>query len=122
MKHPTVSDEYPIGATEEDISEPKAVGVLTVIIYFKDLLSHILPPDSAGLQVVVENTCNQSFTYELDGPTAQFMGRGDLHDPAFDSLEHFATLTSLEKHFLAEYNNVYAGYVSTMSYPQQITI
>jgi hypothetical protein len=35
----------------------------------------------------VKDTCDHSFTYDLDGNTATFLGVGDFHDPAHDSTE-----------------------------------
>jgi hypothetical protein len=39
-----------------------------------------------GINVVLRNTCNQSFTYLLNGPDAYYIGEGDLHDKTFDEL------------------------------------
>jgi hypothetical protein len=39
-----------------------------------------------GINVVLRNTCNQSFTYLLNGPDAYYIGEGDLHDKAYDEL------------------------------------
>ena len=36
---------------------------------------------------VVSNPCTESFSYRIEGPSAIFMGIGDLHDGTFDSLE-----------------------------------
>jgi hypothetical protein len=49
-------------------------------------LSNILPPNSKGVIVVFENTCDQVFTYRIDGENAIYVGRGDQHDSKYDSL------------------------------------
>jgi hypothetical protein len=94
--------------TKNDLSEPRAVGAITMIIYVRDLIRDVLPSDSEGVHVVFENTCNQTFTYQIDGPSALFLGRGDHHDPAFDSLEQKSTFVSLDK-TISHGSPVYSG-------------
>jgi hypothetical protein len=44
------------------------VGLFTMMFFWRDLIRDILPPGSDGTVVVLENGCNQSFSYQLDGP------------------------------------------------------
>jgi class 3 adenylate cyclase len=37
--------------------------------------------------VILENTCDQMYTYQIDGTEARYIGAGDLHDPKYDYLE-----------------------------------
>ena len=46
-----------------------------------------MPPGTTGIIVVLENSCNQTYTYEVDGTEASFLGHGDLHDTHYDYLE-----------------------------------
>ena len=37
--------------------------------------------------MILQNTCGQSYTYQVDGGEATFIGHGDLHDPKYDHLQ-----------------------------------
>jgi hypothetical protein len=71
----------------ENPADYQLLGFLTVSVYWRDILANILPRGDNGLVVVFENECNPTFTFQLDGPNVTFLGRGDLHDPAFDYLQ-----------------------------------
>jgi len=86
---PIIRILYPILDTEEGaltIDQPHSnvVGIIASSFFWRDFLENILPNGERGLVVVFENTCNQSFTYELSGKEAQWLGPGDLHDPQFN--------------------------------------
>ncbi|CAB9498281.1 Receptor-type guanylate cyclase gcy [Seminavis robusta] len=69
-----------------DTDTRKMVGILVSHIYFRVFFANILPQNSHGIQIVVQNTFNQTYTYQIDGPIVTFMGEGDFHDPHFDHL------------------------------------
>jgi hypothetical protein len=73
------------------------VGVLTIVIFFRELLEDILRSDIRGLLVVIEDSCGngQAFTYQLNGPKAIYLGAGDLHDTKYDSLGYSSTFGEL---------------------------
>jgi hypothetical protein len=50
--------------------------------YFEELL----PEDTPGVVVVLENTCEGPFTYTVVGEKAEYMGQGDLHARKFDNM------------------------------------
>jgi hypothetical protein len=50
--------------------------------YFEGLL----PEDTPGVVVVLENTCEGAFTYTVVGKKAEYMGQGDRHAPHFDDM------------------------------------
>jgi class 3 adenylate cyclase len=52
------------------------------------LFSNTLPPSVQGLIVVVENTCEQQYTLQLNGPQVANLGSGDRHNTKFNSLVH----------------------------------
>jgi hypothetical protein len=76
---------YPIIADSDEGNET-VVGVYSISIFWRHLITNILPPDSDGIVVVFENACNQTFTYEINGPEAHYLGPGDLHDEKYDYL------------------------------------
>jgi hypothetical protein len=47
----------------------------------------LLPEGVTGIVTVIRNTCNQSFTYEINGPEATYLGEGDLHETKYDDME-----------------------------------
>ena len=66
--------------------ETEIKAVLLIFIYWRTYLDYILPQSSDGLVVILENTCNQTYTYEVDGIHSTFIGNGDLHDHRYDYL------------------------------------
>ena len=75
--------------------EQHVVGVLTFILYWRELINNILPANSNGVIVVVENACDQVFTYQLNGPDTVYLGPGDQHDPKYDYLGRTSSLFEL---------------------------
>lgn len=59
-------------------------GVVSVTFFWRDMLNEILPEENKGLQVVLENTCNQTFTYTWSESELQYLGEGDVHEGEFD--------------------------------------
>lgn len=66
-----------------DGNNREVVGVLKATIHWRWYLRNILPETDYGITVVVENECDGSFTYQLDGPEARVIGVGDRHDTKF---------------------------------------
>jgi class 3 adenylate cyclase len=79
----------------QDASENDVAGVVAVTFYWRELIRHILPSGSDGMNVVVANTCNQTFTYELRGEEAFYLGPSDLHDSEYDHLQQSIPLGAL---------------------------
>jgi hypothetical protein len=61
----------------------EVVGFLKATIHWHWYLRNVLPETDYGITVVIENECDGSFTYQLDGATASVIGFGDLHDRKF---------------------------------------
>jgi hypothetical protein len=86
----------PIFRTRDQTGEP--VGVLTAEMPWNSYFLNLLPEDIDGIFLVVRNTCNQTFTYLIDGPDVTFLGVGDRHDPMFTSYresDNFTTFVSV---------------------------
>lgn len=62
------------------------VGAILGGIYWRTYLSGLLPSGSNGIDVVLRNTCDQVYTYRVDGLEASFAGIGDLHQTQYDRL------------------------------------
>ena len=88
-REPIVRTLYPIldtadGAITEDNNSSKVVGIIASGFFWRTFLENILPDEERGLVVIFQNTYNQSFTYEVNGANATWLGPGDLHEPEFD--------------------------------------
>lgn len=57
-----------------------------------------MPSSVEGIYAVVRNTCNQSFTYELVGEEAYFLGNGALHEPEYAYLNRSVDLMGIHTH------------------------
>lgn len=68
----------------------QVVGMLFVMVYWQRYLDCLLPDMQETLQsplvAVLENTCAQAFTYEIQGSQATFLGVGDMHDETYGDL------------------------------------
>lgn len=83
-----------IDTTSSDLE--MSVGVLAFSFYWRKTITHILPENAFGIIVVFQNSCNQTYTYRLDGAEATFLGAGDRHDTNYD---HMGISASLTDHF-----------------------
>lgn len=82
-------DGYPVSLLMTPIHkgvrrQSPIVAVLVGVIPWNDFLENLLPEGEDGIIVVVSNE-RQAFTFEINGPTVDYLGTGDLHDPAYDS-------------------------------------
>jgi hypothetical protein len=99
----------------------KMVSVFSMTFYWRDLIENILPPGSDGSVVVFKNTCNQTFTYQINGPHVEYVGVGDLHDPKYDYLKQESRLNDLKE--FATGNRQYTGLpLSETSCPYTVSI
>ncbi|CAB9497512.1 Receptor-type guanylate cyclase gcy [Seminavis robusta] len=71
----------------KDFDQKEVVGVMIFGVYWRTLLSRLLPTGTNGVVVVLENTAGQQYTYRIDGTDATFEGHGDFHDTRYDRLE-----------------------------------
>jgi len=83
-----------------DFSENStAVGAMWALIHWALYFQNQLPNNARGLIVVLENSCNSTYTYRIDGSHVKPLGDGDLHDPDFES---FVRTASFEDVFSIE--------------------
>ena len=82
-----------------DKESRKFVGQLLILLRWNVYFSDILPDGVRGISLVLENTCNDTATWEIEGKTARFVGLGDLHDDSYDSYKlsgFFNTYTNVD--------------------------
>jgi len=99
---PVIRVLYPIldtadGAITKDEPNSKLVGILASSFFWRQFLENILPNEERGLVAVFKNTCNQSFTYEINGHHAKYLGPSDLHDnkPEWETLGNSLTFSDI---------------------------
>ena len=57
-------------------------------------LSRLLPEGTNGVYAVLSNSCAQVVTYKINGPTAVYLGEGDLHETKYDNLRDTLSFTA----------------------------
>jgi hypothetical protein len=70
------------------------VAVVTGGMAWDVALKDVLQDQQTGVRVVIRNTCNQNYTYEINGPTVDFVGEGDLHEIFYNRMEVVVNLST----------------------------
>lgn len=76
----------PVYETVQDPTSP-LVAILQAFIYWQPYFEGLLPDKADGIIAILENNCDQSYSFGISGQTVEFLGAGDLHDSAYDHLE-----------------------------------
>jgi hypothetical protein len=97
--HPHTLIAAPVRRTID--TEAEIVGILAAVVPWDLYLSRLLPKGIDGVFVVLENTCGQAVTYEINGPEASYLGTGDLHQLRYNYLKQSYRLSELRKTTLA---------------------
>lgn len=101
--YPIVKNIYEGITPDSNISTNGIVGILSVSYFWRDILKNMKSEKRDGLHVVVENSCNQTFTYTWSDSEPVYLGSGDLHESAFDHLKQSFSLTDIGD------SNMYTG-------------
>jgi hypothetical protein len=75
---------------EVEVQNPqtdKLLGFIGISVYWKDLLSNLLPPGANGIIATFANECSPTFSFQINGPEAHYLGRGDFLDPLYEPME-----------------------------------
>jgi hypothetical protein len=98
---PFVRFTYPVldtaadSVSTKDKSASNVVAIVSLTFFWRDFIENILPDGGVGLVVVFENTCNQSFTYQINGPEVVYLGPGDLHDTKYTQMALSSSINDL---------------------------
>jgi hypothetical protein len=126
---PAVEIYYPIvkhaanavSSADSSPEDHKIVGSISMTIFWREFLKNILSPGSDGMVVVIGNDCNQTFTYQIFGSDTKYLGKGDLHDPEYNSMSKSSYLQDLSTHSMS--GNSYTGFhLSTNLCPYHIKL
>jgi hypothetical protein len=55
-------------------------------LFWREYFVDVLPENAEAVVAVVSNTCNQSFSFSVDGEHITYLGPTDAHDPKYDHL------------------------------------
>ena len=73
----------------------RLAGTITTLLNWDTFFTDILPQNVDGLIAVLRNTCDQIYTFAINGPDVVFLGEGDLHDTDFDNMMQDVSFTAL---------------------------
>jgi hypothetical protein len=71
-------------------------GLLVAFVSWDNFLSNILLQGDESMEVVVSNTCGDTFTYAMNGQQAIYLGKGDLHTQKYDYLDVSSEFVTLQ--------------------------
>ena len=76
---------YPLFDTFND--ERNIMAMLSMTFRWDSVFTGSLPPNPNGIVVVVENTCEQTFSFEITGQEVIYLGPGDQHEPGYEQYQ-----------------------------------
>lgn len=97
---PVSSFYYPVQTGYD--AEASLGGALVTLLNWDSFFANILPQNINGLTVVLRNSCDQAYTFIINGPSAVYLGEGDLHDPNYEHMMDEVSFTSLINQAAAE--------------------
>lgn len=98
---------YPVFENFE--TNAKIVGHLTAIIPWRVFFEDIVATGSEPIDIVLENTCDEVFQFQVKGHQAALVDESDTHDPQYDYLKlsqtfaDFANPKGLQDHDICVY-------------------
>eukprot|EP00934_Nitzschia_sp_Nitz4_P005403 Nitzschia sp. Nitz4//scaffold296_size27349//382//4345//NITZ4_008196-RA/size27349-snap-gene-0.39-mRNA-1//1//CDS//3329546261//5393//frame0 len=92
-----------------DNTSSKLVATLGAGFAWDVSLRDLLPEDVKGVIAVLSNNCNQTYTFEISGSDAFFLGYEDLHESKYDWMMHYSEL-SLLSHPLSDETHGHCEY------------
>lgn len=87
-----------------------AVGFLSALFRFDNFFINILPDTENGIIVVLDGSCGQTFTYMINGHSAEYIGPGNLRDYKYEHMRRdfaiapFALLEETEDETYCQYS------------------
>lgn len=75
----------------------QVVAVMRVVLHWARYFKDILPDSTGGIFFVLDNHCDEPYTYRIDGHTVTPVGRGDLHESKYDKYMKMADFSDIDK-------------------------
>ncbi|CAB9516746.1 Receptor-type guanylate cyclase gcy [Seminavis robusta] len=80
---------------EHGRKQQKVVGAVFGVIQWAAYFDNVLPTNSPPVTVVLENSCEGPFTYQVSPSAVHFVGPGDSHDVRYNRLAQTASFRDL---------------------------
>lgn len=93
---------YPYFSQDESYATDDLVGFVVAILPWDSYFANILHDGINGVVVVLHSSCGEHYTYQLNGPEAVFLGKGDFHDHRYDALEVNTEFAPFMQHNFSE--------------------
>jgi len=71
-------------------------GVMRIMIHWARYFQNVFPDSTRGIIIVLHNSCQEPYTYQINGGAVLLLGHGDLHDPAYDKYVRTASFRSVD--------------------------
>jgi class 3 adenylate cyclase len=91
--NPTSGFYYPV--LKGLSNDSPVVASLVTLIFWLPFFSNILPEGAVGIVGVLSNTCNQQFTFRIDGAKVTYISENDQHNSKYDYLSLNVSFSSL---------------------------
>ena len=85
-------------------SDRKTVAILLASLRWENYFEGILTDSAQPIDVVLSNTCEGAFTFQIRGTTAAFVGKGNLANPKYEDMAMSVALD--ENDFIIEPNTI----------------
>lgn len=76
--------------------QSRVVAMFAVATAWDFSMLNLLPANVKGMYCIVQNTCNQTVTYRVDGADATYLGEGEIHNHDYDHMAFFVDLSTQE--------------------------
>ena len=76
--------------------ERTPVAIMGAWVHWASYFRNILPGSLGGINIVLHNSCSGSFTYKINGEDVLPVGKGDLHDPNYDTMKRESTFETVD--------------------------
>lgn len=77
-------------------SNRKVVAVMRLVLHWARFFQNLLPIGTEGLVFVLDNHCDEPYTYQIDGKKVVPLGQGDLHDRKYNKYMKTASFSEVE--------------------------
>jgi hypothetical protein len=79
-----------------DRTTSSVVAITTAVLQWQRYFRNLVPRNVRGVTIVIENTCDGYYTYEINGPDVTTVGPGDLHESKFTEFHRQAVLEHVQ--------------------------
>lgn len=98
LTHPCTFVMQPVFPSFELQGKEDVVGFLLLVVDWNQYFTEMFVQDNRQITIYTHNSCGgRSFTFLIDGPSATYLGEGDLHDSKYNTLGFSDSFSPLHK-------------------------